>query len=260
MQRFSLSVFLFVLSSVMLSLARFAPAEDLRKLMEGLAVYQTYLEQNQLAMRIAERLDQLTTSAMEGNKTLYWAKKDLHTALANESKNQLELSEDVHLFIIPNSDRILVIYNLPLTFSSRKVVLRVWHPGRQTGDKGFLKPIEDAQGKFATISLYPIRDIYYLMRQDGLYVLLFGETSHGRGRRALSMWNIDNEECVWVKELDYGEQCRILIENDLIVLELELEESGCEVRKATEVYGWENDKFQLLSKWQNGACLDPRGG
>jgi len=246
MQRSSPRVFLLVLSGVILSLTQFAPAEGLQQLIKDLAVQKTYAELDRQAMRIAERLDQLTTSALEGNNTLYWAKKDLHTALANESR--LELAEDVHLFRIPNSDRILIVYNLPLTGSSRKVVLRVWHPGTQTGNKGFLKPVQDVQGKFDAISLYPIRDIYSLMRQDGLYVLLLGETGHGRGRRAISMWNIDKEKCVWVKELDYGEECKVLIENDRIALELELEEFGCEVRKSTEIYGWENNQFLQLRK------------
>ena len=247
MQRSSPRVFLLVLSSVMLSSVQFAPAEDLQQLIKDLAVQKTYAELDRQAMRIAERLDQLTTSALEGNKMLYWARKDLRTALANKSR--LELAEDVHLFRIPNSDRILVVYNLPLTGSSRKVVLRVWHPGKQTGTKGVLRPVQDVQGKFDAISRCPIRDIYYLIRQDGLYVALFGETGHGRGRRAISMWNIDKEECVWVKELDYGEECKVLIRNDQVALELELEEFGCEVRKRTEIYGWENDNFLQLQKW-----------
>ena len=246
MQRFSPRIFLFVLSSVMLSSAQFAPAQDLQQLIKDLAVQKTHAELDRQAMRIAERLDQLTTSALEGNKTLYWAKKDLRAVLANESR--LELAEDVHLFRIPNSDRILVVYNLPLTGSSRKVVLRVWHPGTQTGNKGFLKPVQDAQGKFNAIPCYPICDIYCLMRQDGLYVLLFGESGHGRGRRAISMWNLDKEECVWVKEFAYGEKCKVIIRKDQVVLKLELEEFGREVRKRTEFYGWENDKFQQLQK------------
>lgn len=246
MQRSSPCVFLLVLSGVILSLAQFAPAENLQQLIKDLAVQKTYAELDRQAMRIAERLDQLTTSALEGNNTLYWAKKDLHTALANESR--LELAEDVHLFRIPNSDRILIVYNLPLTGSSRKVVLRVWHPETQTGNKGFLKPVQDAQGKFNAIPHYPICDIYCLMRQGEPYVVLFGESGHGRGRRAISIWNLDKEECVLVKKFDYGENCKVLIENDRIALELELEEFGCEIRKKTEVYGWENDKFLQMQK------------
>ena len=254
MRHFSLYVFLLALGGVMLSSVQSAPVEDLQQLIEGLAVQQTYAELDMQAMRIAKRLDQLTTSALEGNKMLYWAKKDLRAVLANESR--LELAEDVHLFRIPNSDRILVVYNLPLTGSSRKVVLRVWHPGTQTENKGFLKPVQDVQGKFDVIPRCPIRDIYWLMRQDGLYVLLFGESGHGRGRRAISMWNLDKEECVWVKKFDYGEECKVLVGNDRVTLELELEEFGCEVRKRTEIYGWKNDKFLQL---QNIPAEDREG-
>lgn len=107
MQRSSLRVFLLVLSSIMLSSDQFAPAENLQQLIKDLAVQKTYAELDQQAMRIAKRLDQLTISAMEDNQTLYWAKNDLRTDLADESR--LKLPEDVHLSRIPNSDRILII-------------------------------------------------------------------------------------------------------------------------------------------------------
>ncbi len=248
MRHFSLYVFLLALGGVMLSSVQSAPVEDLQQLIEGLAVQQTYAELDMQAMRIAKRLDQLTTSALEGNKMLYWAKKDLRAVLANESR--LELAEDVHLFRIPNSDRILVVYNLPLTGSSRKVVLRVWRPAgaESTTNKGSLDPVEDTESEFSTISEYSVRDLYLLTRDDKAYVLLFGETGHGRGRRAISMWNIDERKCVWVKELAYGERCKVLIRQDKIVLELEIEEFGREARRRTEVFGWKNNKFRLFSQ------------
>ena len=248
MQRFSPRIFLLFLSSVILTSGQSASAEDLRQLMEDIAVYQTYAEQDRQAMRIAKRLDQLTTSALEGSMTLNGAKEDLRAVLANEGR--LKLGRDVHLFGISESDKILVLYNLPLTVSSRKVVLRIWRPAGEesTSNKGSLEPVEDTESEFGRISGYPVRDLYLLMRDDKAYVLLFGETGHGRGRRAISMWNIDKRKCVWVKEFAYGEECKVLIRKGQVTLKLELEEFGREVRKRTDLYGWENDKFQQLEK------------
>ena len=223
--------------------------EGLRHLIQELGGRKPHVERQQQVAYIAKRLDYLVTIALQRADTIEAAKQCLCNLLVEDGP--LKLGQDVNLWEIPPAGRILIIYNLPLNPSgaSRKAVLRVWTPTpeQSTIHKSRLVLVEDTESEFGKISGYPIRELYLLTRDEKVYVLLFGARWHGRGRRALSMWNIDEGKCVWVKELAYGEKCKVLIRKEQVTLKLELEEFGREVIKRTEVYGWKND----------GTCFCP---
>ena len=231
-----------VLAGLVLWASQTIGNEDLRHLVQGLAEKKTLAELEQQADRIAKRLDHLVTLALEGVKTVDAAKQRLRSLLVVDGP--LELGQDVNLWEIPLASRILIIYNLPLgpIGATRKVALRVWRREKEqpTGRKGAIALIEDDGGGFGTVSSYPVHDIYPLMMKDKEYIVLFGEIGHGRGKQALSLWDIDESRCVWVKELAYGEWCNVRVEDGQLAINYDWD-------RRTEIYGWQNDEFSKLS-------------